>query len=516
MNNKISEGILFTDFYQITMAQVYFKEGMHKMPSRFEYFFRHYPDYGAHKAGYCVNAGLETFIKWMMSVRFDDESINCLRQHTDLSGRPVFQEAFLEWLKNEGNFNSLSIYAIPEGRVIHPNVPIVVIEGPIALAQILETSLLNHLNYQILIATKAARVKESALGRPVFEFGMRRGPGMAVNAGARATLIGGADFTSNAGISYQLGYKPKGTHAHSMVQAFLALGKSEIDAFRACAELYQDSSVLLVDTIDTLRSGVPNAIKIFTELRDKGYKPLGIRLDSGDLAYLAIQSVKMLDNAGFNDVNIVLSNQLDEIIIWQIITQIRSEAARYGVNAENLINRLIYGVGTSLITSKGHEALDGVCKLVAVFKNSEWKSTMKLAENTGKTLNPARKKIWRVYEDNGKAVGDFLSLDTEKPYDMDEIILRHPMDNTKKRILKKSDIFKIEELLTVIMDKGQLVYKFPSIEEIRKTKEIDMANLHSGVKRIIFPHEYHVSLTDALWKIKENLITKIKDEIGRQ
>ena len=234
------------------------------------------------------------------------------------------------------------------------------------MAQILETSLLNHLNYQTLIATKAARIKSGGRGRLLLEFGLRRGPDKGVNAGARAALIGGADFTSNVGISHVLGFPPKGTHAHSMVQIFMALGQSELDAFRAYADVYPDDCLLLVDTVDTLESGIPNAITIFDELRQKGHEPVGIRLDSGDLAYLSIQAAKMLDDAGFPDVSIVLSNQLDELVIWQILTQLEQEAGKYGVNPDKLIDRLVYGVGTNLITSSGDSSLDGVYKLVAV------------------------------------------------------------------------------------------------------------------------------------------------------
>ena len=234
------------------------------------------------------------------------------------------------------------------------------------MAQVLETSLLNHLNYQILIATKASRIKDIGRGQVMMEFGVRRAQDRGANAGVRAALIGGADFSSNVGMSAVLGYPPKGTHAHSMVQLFLALGMSELDAFRAYAEVYPDDCLLLVDTINTLESGIPNAIKVFEELHRKGHEPVGIRLDSGDLAYLSIQAAKMLDEAGFELTKIVISNNLDELIIWQILTQILEEAPRYNVDPNQLVKRLIYGVGTRLITSWGEPALGGVYKLVAV------------------------------------------------------------------------------------------------------------------------------------------------------
>ena len=237
-----------------------------------------------------------------------------------------------KWLRDNGNFDGLTIRAIPEGRVVHPNVPLTVVEGPAAMAQILETSLLNHLNFQTLIATKAALIHDIARGGTILEFGLRRAQERGGNAGTRAALIGGADFSSNVGVSHLLGLDPKGTHAHSMVQMFMTLGEGELAAFRAYAEVYPDNCLLLVDTINSLESGVPNAIRVFEELRKKGHEPVGIRLDSGDLAYLSIQAARMLDEAGFPKTAIVLSNDLDEMVIWQIMTQIESEAPRYGVD----------------------------------------------------------------------------------------------------------------------------------------------------------------------------------------
>lgn len=287
--HPIAEGILFTDQYQLTMAQLYFRAGIHEQPAQFEHFFRSYPDYGQHQAGYCVNAGLGTLIEWMQRVGFRDEDIAYLRAQRTRTGRPLFGEDFLRWLKQCGGFDALSMRAVPEGHVVHPHEPITVIEGPLANAQLLESALLNQLNYQILVATKAARIRESSEGRMVLEFGLRRAQDKGANAGTRAALIGGADFSSNAGMSHALGLPPKGTHAHSMVQSFIALGGSELDAFQAYAEVYPDDCLLLVDTINTLESGLPNAIRVFEALRRKGHKPVGVRLDSGDLAYLSIR-----------------------------------------------------------------------------------------------------------------------------------------------------------------------------------------------------------------------------------
>jgi nicotinate phosphoribosyltransferase len=484
--------------------------GLHEKQAQFDHFFRRHPDYGSHQAGYCVNAGLGWLLDWMQEARFRDEDIAYLRGQTARTGSRIFGDDFLDWLQSNGTFQGITMRAIPEGRVVHPNVPLTVVQGPLAMAQILETSLLNHLNYQTLIATKAARIHDSGRGRPLLEFGLRRAQAKGANAGVRAALIGGADFSSNVGISHVLGYPPKGTHAHSMVQAFMALGENEIGAFRAYAEVYPDDCLLLVDTIDTLESGVPNAIKVFEELRRKGHEPVGIRLDSGDLAYLSIQSAKMLNDAGFPDTTIVLSNQLDELVIWQIITQIEQEASRYGVDADHLINRLVYGVGTRLITSKGAPALDGVYKLVAVQDGGEWIPAIKVSETPAKTLNPGHKHVWRIYDQRQKATADLLSLDDENPRNVDEILLHHPTEQTEYRTLTQSEVSQIEPLLVDVLRDGELVYDLLSIQDAREWREADVAQLDPGVKRLVNPHRYHVSLTQKLWDLKQELIHSVK------
>ena len=508
-NQQSAEGILFTDQYQLTMAQLYFRMGLHKRRAQFDYFFRSYPNYGQHKAGYCISAGLEWLLDWMERARFREEDIEYLRSQRGSTGERIFGDDFLEWLESNGNFEGLTLRAIPEGRVIHPNVPIAVVQGPLAMAQILETSLLNHLNYQTLIATKAARIRLGGRGRLLLEFGLRRGPEKGANAGARAALIGGADFTSNVGVSQMLGYPPKGTHAHSMVQVFMALGQSELDAFRAYAEVYPDDCLLLVDTVNTLESGIPNAITIFEELRRKGHEPVGIRLDSGDLAYLSIQASKMLDEAGFPNASIVLSNQLDELVLWQILTQLEQEAGKYGVDADKLINRLVYGVGTNLITSSGDSALDGVYKLVAVREDSRWVPAIKISENATKIPNPGHKHIWRVYDERGQSTADLLSLDDEDPRRENELVLRHPSNAQAFRQLGSNSISEIEPLLVNIVVDGEIIYDRPSIEEMRALRDRDLEKLDSGVKRIMYPHIYHVSLTQRLWDLKQKLIREL-------
>ena len=503
---RTAEGILFTDQYQLTMAQLYYRTGLHEKTVQFDHFFRRYPDYGAHEAGYCINAGLEWLIDWMQEARFRDEDIKYLRGQTSRTGRVVFGDDFLSWLSGDGNFGSLSIRAIPEGRVVHPNEPLTVVQGPLAMAQILETSLLNHLNYQTLIATKAARIHESGRRRLLLEFGLRRGHEMGANAGTRAALIGGADFSSNVGLSHVLGYLPKGTHAHSMVEVFMTLGMSELEAFRAYADVYPDDCLLLVDTIDTLESGIPNAITVFEELRRQGHAAVGIRLDSGDLAYLSIQAAKMLDGAGFPDTSIVLSNDLDELFILQIITQISHEAPRYGVDPDHLIGRLVYGVGTRLITSWGEPALGGVYKLVAVHDKGAWKPAIKVSESSIKTPNPGHKLVWRIYDRRHKATADLLSLDDEDPGEMAEIVLHHPTQHTRYRSLAKEEVSEIEPLLVEVLREGRLVYDQPTIEEIRERRRADVTSLDPGVRRLVNPHIYHVSLTQRLWDLKQELI----------
>jgi nicotinate phosphoribosyltransferase len=509
-NRLTAEGILFTDQYQLTMAQLYYRSGIHEKQAQFDHFFRKYPDYGIHQAGYCVNAGLEWLLDWMDNAHFRQEDLDRMRTMKGRAGAPIFADDFLGWLAQNGHFGGISMRAVPEGRVVHANAPLTEVTGPLAMAQILESPLLNHLNYQTLVATKAARVHAAASGGLVLEFGMRRAHERGANAGVRGALIGGADFSSNAGISHVLGIPPKGTHAHSMVQAFMALGGEEIDAFRAYAEVYPDDCLLLVDTVNTLESGVPNAIRVFEELRRRGHRPVGIRLDSGDLAYLAVRSAKMLNEAGFEDAKIVLSNQLDELVIWQIISQIREEGGKSGVDPDSLINRLIYGVGTRLITSRGSAALDGVYKLVSVRRGGKWLPAIKISESPAKTLNPGIKQVWRLYDTRGKAGADLLCLNDERPGDEERLELRHPTDHAKYRAVPAAEISRLEPLLVDMVRDGGRVRERESIGELRARREKDEELLDSGVRRLINPHIYHVSLSRKLWDMKQRLIKEAK------
>lgn len=506
-NRALTDGILFTDMYQLTMSHLYFRHGLHEKPARFDHFFRSYPDYGSHQAGFCVNAGLEWLLDWMQQARFGETEISHLRALTGQTGERLFADDFLNWLRQHGHFGSITLHAIPEGRIVHPNVPLTAVEGPLAMAQILETPLLNHLNYPTLIATKAGRINQAGRGQLLLEFGMRRGQGFGVNAGARAALIGGAHHSSNTGISLALGYDPKGTHAHSMVQLFMALGHTELDAFRAYADIYPDDCLLLVDTINTLESGIPNAIRVFEELRLTGHRPLGIRLDSGDLAYLSVQAACMLDKAGFPQVSIVLSNQLDEMTILQVLAQIQEESPRYGQDADAVIKRLVYGVGTSLITSAGASALDGVYKLVAVQNDrAEWQPAIKLSENSAKMPNPGLKQAWRIYDARGIATADLVTLDDETPTPNAPLELVHPSQPGVRRTLQPEQISTVEPLLQPILVQGQLVYALPTLEEMRTQRQADMERLDSGVKRLLNPHIYHISISPKLWQLKQDLV----------
>ena len=514
MNNKqrkLAEGALFTDLYQLTMAQVYFRLGIHNKLAQFDYFFRSYPDYGLHQAGYCINAGLEWLLDWMKDSFFDKESIEYLRKLKNENGNYLFSEDFLDFIKDQSVITDISLKAIPEGRVVHPHIPLAIVQGPLLFAQLIESSLLNHLNYQTLIATKAARIYEAGMQQMMLEFGLRRAQDRAASAGARAAIIGGASGSSNVGASAVLGFSPSGTHAHSMIQAIVALGGSELDAFQAYADSYPDNCVLLVDTFDTLESGVPNAIKVFEKLKRKGHIPIGIRLDSGDLAFLSIQAACMLNKAGFPDTTIVLSNQMDELVIWQIITQIKEEAARYGLVPEELLKRLAYGVGTRMITSSIDPALDGVYKLVAIQENSHWIPAMKISENPEKTLNPGHKHIWRIYDHREKAIADVMSTSDENLLTKTEIELFHPTDPSKHRVLSKNDVSKIEALPIDIIRNGVITYSSPSLKSIRQKRQDDLDTLYPGVKRIMNPHHYHVSLTHDLRKLKNDLMREYKN-----
>jgi nicotinate phosphoribosyltransferase len=422
----------------------------------------------------------------------------------------MFTDGFLGWLEANGDFSSIDMVAVPEGRIVHAQAPGAIVRGPLAMAQILETSLLNHLNYQTLIATKASRVEAAGRGRPVMDFGMRRGPAEGANAGSRAALIGGCDFTSNVGISHHLGLAPKGTHAHSMVQAYMALGGGELAAFRAFARAYPDDCVLLVDTIDTLESGVPNALTVFEELRNSGHEPVGIRLDSGDLAYLSIRAAQQLDAAGFSECSIVLSSNLDELAIWQILSQIEQEADTYGVDAGRLIGRLVYGVGTRLMTSQGASALDGVFKLVAIHDAAgDWVPAIKVSDSPAKIPTPGAKRLWRMYDQRGLATADVVATADEDLTRIDELTIHHPHEDDSRRVLLGSQIASTELLLEPAWSGGS-VRPVEPIGVMRERARTDLARLDPGVRRLVNPHVYHVSLTSDMKQLQKRLVAEAR------
>ena len=516
-DRSVAEGVLFTDQYQLTMAQLYHRMGLADRPSRFEHFFRRYPDYGRHQAGYCINAGAAWFADWVRSARFDDPALDHLRSHRNRAGTRLFDDSFLDYLADAGDFSSLRFEAIPEGRVVHANVPLTVVEGPLALAQLIETPLLNQLNFQTLIATKASRVVEAAQGASVLEFGMRRAPERGASAASRASLIGGAIGSSAAGLSHELGFTPSGTHAHAMVQVFMALSQGsggdgrqgELDAFRAYANLYPDDCLLLVDTINTINSGMPNALIVFAELRAAGHEPVGIRLDSGDLAHLAVQASRMLDEAGFGDASVVLSSGLDEITIWQILNQITLEAPRYDQDATKVIGRLVYGAGTKMATSEGDPSLDGVYKLVAIDDGTgSWEPAIKLSDTPAKVINPGAKKVWRIYGGRSgrtAATADLLAQEGETL--SDPLVLQHPNTEGVTRTLQAEHITEREELLEPF-DPWVEVDQHEAIVEARARRVADLERFDPGVRRVVNPHGYHVSLSPESWALKQSLIKR--------
>ncbi|MGQ9735542.1 MAG: nicotinate phosphoribosyltransferase [Thermaceae bacterium] len=500
-------GILYTDLYQLSMGQVYFRMGLHEKEALFEAFYRKNPDYGAHQAGYTIFAGLDPLLSWMEGARFGKEELEALRALKGRGGKPLFGEDYLRYLEEMGGFSGLKLWALPEGRVAHPQVPLIAVEGPLLQAQLLETALLNRINYETLIATKASRVREAAGEAVVLEFGLRRAPAKGGEAATRASLIGGANRTSAVSLSHLLGLPSAGTHAHSLVQAYMALGYSELDAFQAFAEVFPDDTILLLDTVDTLHSGLPHAIKVFENLRKKGHKPVGVRIDSGDLAHLAIQVAKELDKAGFPETLIVLSGDLDELSIWQIKTQIQEEAPRYGVDPDRLIRRLVYGVGTKMVVSWGAPALGGVYKLVAVRENGTWAPAIKISDSLEKVLNPGHKRVYRVYDERGLATADLLTLAEEELDPKSPLVLRHPTDATKRRTLLPGR-YTLEPLLEKAYQGRRLFEPLP-LFVLQERRKKDVERLDPGVRRLVNPHLYHVSLSEKLFSLKEDLIRRL-------
>ena len=385
------------------------------------------------------------------------------------------------------------------------------------MLQVLETPLLNHLNYPTLIATKAARVRHAARGRPVLEFGTRRGPASGASAGVRAALIGGADFTFNVAVSHALGLDPKGTHAHSMIQAFVAAGGSELDAFRAYGRTYPDNCLLLVDTIDTLNSGLPHAIEVFRELEAAGHDPVGIRLDSGDLAHLAVRAADALDRAGFVSTAIVLSSDLDELDELEIVRirgRIEAESAAMGIASGAVLERLVYGVGTRLITSHGAPALGGVFKLAALEADGQWRPAFKRSDTPAKTPLPGIKEAWRIYDTDGVAQADVVGQPGEAP------VAAEPFDGgavdpgAANKLLAAQQVSSIEPLHEDLFRSGMPVAEPATLEDSRRRRAEDAARLPEAVQKLTDPETYDVLLTEGLDRLRASLLDSANGEMS--
>lgn len=473
---------LLTDFYELTMMQGYFKSGKDPVVV-FDVFYRSNPSGN----GFAIAAGLEQMIEYINGLKFSEEDIDYLRSLR------LFDEEFLTYLL-QFKFTG-DIYSVPEGTVIFPMEPIVKVIAPITQAQLIETALLNIMNHQSLIATKAARVCYAAEGEPVMEFGLRRAQGPDAGVlGARAAVIGGCIGTSNVLCGKKFDVPVLGTHAHSWIMSF----PDEYTAFYTYAGLYPQNATLLVDTYDTLNSGVPNAIKVLKQLKEEGRLPekYGIRIDSGDLAYLSKKARKMLDEAGFTEASIVASSDLDEYLISSLKLQ----------KAE--INH--WGVGTKLITSADCPAFGGVYKLAAIQgENGEFIPKIKLSENTWKITNPGNKTIFRIYDKQGKIKADVIALYDEVIDEKEDFVLFDPVETWKKTKLKAGE-FTVRELPVPIFKEGRCVYHSPSVMEIRRYCSEEMETLWEESRRLVNPHEVYVDLTRKLWKMKQNLLDDYK------
>lgn len=477
---------LLTDLYEITMMQAYFKNNNKNKMAIFDVFYRKNPMDG----GYAISAGLEQVIEYINNLHFTEDDINYL------ASLKIFEDDFLDYLKNF-KFTG-DIYAIPEGSVMFPREPMLKVIAPIMEAQFIETAILNILNHQSLIATKAARICYAAEGDGIMEFGLRRAQGPDAGIyGARAAVIGGCAGTSNVLTGQMFDVPVMGTHAHSWIMSF----DDEYTAFYTYAKLYPMACTLLVDTYDTLNSGVPNAIKVFKQIKKEGIdlKNYGIRLDSGDLAYLSKKARKMLDDAGFKDATITASNDLDEFLIASLKMQ--------GAEITN------WGVGTNLITSKDCPSFGGVYKLAAIMEDGEnFTPKIKLSDNSEKITNPGNKKIYRIYEKkNNKIKADLICLENETFTENEDMHLFDPHEPWKKTVLK-AGTFTLKEMLVKVFDKGQCVYHSDSVMKLRDFAISEMETLWEETKRFENPHQVYVDLSQKLYDIKISLLEKMSKE----
>ncbi len=474
---------LLTDLYELTMMQGYFRNMDRNETVIFDAFYRSNPNGG----GYAIAAGLEQLIQYIKELHFAPQDIEYL------AGLNIFDRDFLDYL---ANFRfSGSIYAIPEGTVIFPREPIAKVIAPIMEAQLVETAILNIINHQSLIATKASRVCFAARGDGIMEFGLRRAQGPdAGTYGARAAVIGGCVGTSNVLCGQLFDVPVKGTHAHSWIMSF----PDEYTAFKTYAEMYPSACILLVDTYDTLKSGVPNAIRVFQEMREAGVKltNYGIRLDSGDLAYLSKKARKMLDAAGFPDAVISASNDLDEYLIDSLKVQGAAITS--------------WGVGTNLITSKDWPAFGGVYKLAAIMdENGSFVPKIKLSENSEKVTNPGNKTIYRIYDrETGKIRADLICLVDETFSEDEPLLLFDPLEPWKKTKLKP-DTYTLREILKPVFLDGKCVYESPRVMDIRDYCQRELSTLWDETRRLINPQEVYVDLSDKLYHIKIDLLEEM-------
>lgn len=469
---------MLTDFYEITMANGFFVAGQGDKTVYFDMFFRTIPDDG----GLAIMAGVEQVINYMKNLSFTEEDIAYLRE------KKLFDERFLEYLRH---FKfSCDVWAVPEGTPVFPHEPIVTVRGPAMQAQFVETMILVLVNHQSLIATKASRIVRAAQGRPVMEFGSRRAQGCdGAIYGARAAYIGGCSGTACTIVDREFGIPALGTMAHSWVQLF----DTEYEAFKSYAQTYPDACVLLVDTYDVLKSGVPNAIKVFNEvLVPNGHRPKGIRIDSGDITYLSKKARIMLDNAGFPDCAITASNSLDEYTIQDMIRQ--------GAKVDS------FGVGERMITASSAPVFGGVYKLAAVEENGTILPRIKVSENVAKITNPGYKKLWRLYDrDNGKAIADVITLHDEVIDDTQPYEIFDPEHIWKRKTVEN---FRALPLQVQLFRGGECVYESPSVEQIRSYCQQQLDTMWDEVLRFENPHNYYVDLSQKLWDVKQALLLK--------
>ncbi len=467
---------LLVDFYELTMAYGYLKNGVGDKTAYFDMFFRRVPDGG----GFCIMAGVQQLIEYLRNLNFSDEDISYLKS------KGIFDEEFIDYLRN---FKfKCDVWAVPEGTPVFPGEPLVVVKGPVIQAQFVETMVLLSINHQTLIATKANRIVRAAKGRPVLEFGSRRAQGYdGAIFGARAAYIGGCSGSACTITDKLFGIPAVGTMAHSWIQLF----ENELESFRAWAKIYPDNCLLLVDTFNVLKSGVPNAIKVFNEiLLPLGFRPKGIRIDSGDIKYLSQKARKMLDDAGYPDCKITASNSLDEFLITDILSQDAKVDS--------------FGVGERLITAKSEPVFGGVYKLVAVEEGKKVIPKIKISENEEKITNPGFKQLYRLYDKNtNKALADVITFAQE---DINETLpyeIFDPIYTWKRKTLTN---FTVKKLLVQIFENGDCIYNSPSVIDIKKFCEAQLLTLWEEVLRFENPHKYYIDLSTKLWATKKRLL----------